>query len=208
MSDQHPPPLDDVPGIDAWLPWCPNEVMRQLTGVSAPWCLAGGWALDLWFGQQMRPHHDLEIAVLRRDFATFRARLNRFDFFVAADGEVSVLPLESYPGPQHHQVWVLDSSARAWRMSILLEPGDDETWVFRRDEAIRCPRSQMIATTTEGVPYLKPEGVLLYKAKATRPKDDDDFKSCAPLLVSAARTWLKSALVTTYPLHRWIEQLR
>jgi len=49
-------------------------------------------------------------------------------------------------------------------------------------------------STAEGVAYLKREKVLLYKAKATRPKDEDDFKACAPLMEFAARTWLKNAL--------------
>jgi hypothetical protein len=182
--------------------------MRQLVGASASWCVVGGWALDLWIGTQTRPHHDLEIAVLRRDFATFRERLSRFDFFVAADGKLSALPSGSCPGPQHHQVWVLDRPTRTWRLGILLEPGDHGTWVFRRNETIHCSRSQMIATTTGGLPYLKPEGVLLYKAKETRTKDENDFRACIPLLSFAARTWLKSALVSTYPSHHWIEQLR
>lgn len=203
-NDQRP---DDMPGIDAWNPWHPGEAMKQLAGISSWWCVAGGWALDLWLGEQTRPHRDLEIAVLRSDFSTFRARLSRFDFFVAADGKVSVLPLEACPDPQHHQVWVLDQPAKIWRMDILLEPGDNDTWVFRRDETIRRPRSQMTATTREGVPYLKPEGVLLYKAKATRPKDEDDFRASAPLMAIAARAWLKSALVRSYPSHHWIDQL-
>jgi hypothetical protein len=197
-----------MPDIEAWSPWYPNEVMRQLAGVQAPWCVAGGWALDLWLGKQTRLHHDLEIAVLRPDFAAFRTSLNRHAFFVAADDKVSVLPSDASPGNQHNQVWVLDEPTMVWRLGIFLEPGDAETWVFRRDETIRCPRRQMIAATTEGVPYLRPEGVLLYKAKATRPKDEDDFKVCAPLMGFAARFWLKNALARLYPSHRWIDELR
>ena len=207
MHHQNDQLADDIPGIDAWIPWHPDEAMKQLAGVPSSWCVAGGWALDLWLGNQTRPHHDLEIAVLRSDFATFRTRLSRFDFFAAADGKVSVLPSEESPHPQDHQVWVLDQPAKIWRMDILLEPGDIDTWVFRRDETIRCPRSQMIAVTREEMPYLKPEGVLLYKAKTTRPKDEDDFRVCASLMAFAARTWLKSALVRSYPLHHWIDQL-
>ena len=32
-------------------------------GVTAPWCVAAGWALDLFRGEQTREHEDLEIAV-------------------------------------------------------------------------------------------------------------------------------------------------
>jgi hypothetical protein len=209
MRNLNGQPRDDAPGIGAWIPWHPDEVMRQLAGVPASWCVAGGWALDLWLGKQTRLHHDLEIAVLRPDFVTFRARLSRFgSFFVAADDRVFLLPSEASPAAQHHQVWLLEESAKIWRLGIFLEPGDNDTWVFRRDETVRCPRSQMIATTTNGVPYLRPEGVLLYKAKATRRKDEDDFKACAPLIGFAARTWLKNTLFRLYPSHRWLDELR
>jgi hypothetical protein len=92
-------------------------------------------------------------------------------------------------------------------MAILLEPGDDQTWIFRRDEVLRRPRSQMIAATAEGVPSLKPEGVLIYIAKGTRPKDEMDFNTCTPVMDVAARAWLKNALVRLYPSHHWIERL-
>src|SRR6266568_4406552 len=92
----------------------------------------------------------------------------------------------------------------SWRMDIFVEPGDRDTWVFRRDEMIRCPRSRMIAITTQGVPYLRPEGVLLYKAKARRVKDEADFSACTPLMEPAARAWLRDSLARVHPRHPWI----
>jgi hypothetical protein len=207
MRDQHCRPLDGVPGLDAWVPWHPDEVPRHLAGIPAPWCVAGGWAIDLWLGKQTRTHHDLEIAVLRPDFAAFRARLNHLRCFVAADGELFALPAHLSPQPRHHQIWLLDQAENVWRMGLLLEPGDVRTWIFRRDETIHRPRSQMIAATAARIPYLKPEGILLYKAKATRPKDEMDFTACAPLLDFPARSWLKNALVRSYPSHPWIDRL-
>jgi hypothetical protein len=114
MQDQNGPLQDGVPGIDAWAPWHPNEVVKRLAGAPAAWCVVGGWALDLWLRQQTRPHHDLEIAVLRRDFATLRAHLTCFKCFAVAGGSVSVLPADSFPGPLQHQIWVLDEPAKAW----------------------------------------------------------------------------------------------
>jgi hypothetical protein len=198
---------DVIPGIDAWDPWHPDEAMKQLAGAPHSWCVVGGWALDLWLGRQTRPHHDLEIAILRADFFSFRVLLKRFRVFVAAEGATTALPPESPPDPEHHQIWVLDEYARVWRMGIFLEPGDNRTWVFRRDERIYCSRSQMIAISSEGVPYLKPEAVLLYKAKATRAKNDEDFRACAALMASGARAWLKNALISLHPAHRWIDDL-
>jgi hypothetical protein len=56
------------PPLAAWSPWSPEQAAEQLAGVSAPWCVIGGWAIDLFLGEQTRPHEDLEIAIARSDF--------------------------------------------------------------------------------------------------------------------------------------------
>jgi hypothetical protein len=156
----------------------------------------------------VRPHVDLEIAILRPHFPLFRSQLADFKCYVASDGKVSALAPGSIPEPGRHQIWILDEAIQSWRMDIFLEPGDSLAWAFRRDETIRRPRSQMIATTREGVPYLKPEGVLLYKAKAAHAKDEGDFRACAPLLQPSARAWLRDALSRAHPGHPWIGNLQ
>jgi aminoglycoside-2''-adenylyltransferase len=196
-----------VPDVDAWHAWSPADAAQRLAGVSVPWCVAGGWALDLWRGRQTRPHEDLEIAVLRSQFECVRMQLKDLALCSAGYGQVTWLPADAQPPPERHQVWVLEESARAWRMDILLEPGDAEIWVFRRDETIRRSRSAMVGVSADGIPYLRPEGVLLYKAKASRPKDDTDFAACVPLMDGHARGWLKEALQRAHPGHRWLSVL-
>jgi hypothetical protein len=65
----------------------------------------------------------------------------------------------------------------------------------------------MIATSGDGIPYLRPEGVLLYKAKAPRAKDDADFRASLDLMSPGARQWLHDALRHAYPGHHWIDAL-
>jgi hypothetical protein len=55
----------DLPGVDAWRPWSPREIADRLADLTASWCVAGGWALDLWLGRETRMHQDLEIAIPR-----------------------------------------------------------------------------------------------------------------------------------------------
>jgi hypothetical protein len=81
-----------------------------------PWCVAGGWALDVWRGRQTRPHDDLEIAILRPHFDMFRSRLKTLDCYAVGSGEVTALPASAEPPPGKHQVWLLDRPAGAWRM--------------------------------------------------------------------------------------------
>ena len=64
------------PPLDAWEPWRPDEVAARLSGIAAPWCVVGGWAIDLFLGRETRPHGDLEISIPRSAFAEVRDRLS------------------------------------------------------------------------------------------------------------------------------------
>ncbi len=196
----------DGPPLDAWRAWRPEQAAAQLAGVGIDWCVVGGWAIDLWLGRETRAHEDLEVAILRDDFPAIRAHLSAFDLHSVGDGEVRRLAPHDAPPPDKHQNWVLDTAANAWRMDIMMEAGDAQTWVFRRDPSIRASRSRMIGMRA-GVRFLKPEGVLLYKAKALRPKDEADFAACLPNLDDAAREWLADALMHAHPDHAWIAAL-
>ena len=147
----------DGPPLEAWAAWSPQEAATRLAGVTAPWCVAGGWALDLWLGEQTRPHGDLEIAIQREDLPQIRAALG-LPLHVAGDGEVRRLADDQTPPQHRHQNWVREGEA--WRMDIMLEPGDAETWVYRRDPNLTAPRAWMVGVAGQ-VPYLKPQGVFI-----------------------------------------------
>ena len=196
----------DGPGIEAWRAWSPQEAAARLAGCGAHWCVVGGWAVDLFLGKQTRAHDDLEIAIPRDDFARVRAALHAYDLYAVGDGEVHAMQQDQLPPADKHQTWVLDPTALHWRMDVMLEPGDAATWVFRRNESIRAARTSIVAER-DGVPYLKPEAALLFKAKATRPKDEADFTVCAAALRAPARNWLRAALTHAHPQHPWINRL-
>jgi hypothetical protein len=62
-----------------WEPWSPAEVARRLADVDAAWCVAAGWALDLWRGRQTREHEDIEIAVPAAGFPEIRRALAGYE---------------------------------------------------------------------------------------------------------------------------------
>lgn len=196
-----------TPGHDAWSAWHPGELGRHLRGVSEPWCIVGGWALDLWHGYRTRDHEDLEFSVLRDDFETFRQALNGLDFYTAQAGVVAYLPDGDVPAPDIAQVWCLDAVERRWRVDVMIEPGTPEIWVYKRDPRIARPRTAMVARTPDGLPYLKPAAVLLFKAKHRRPKDEIDFRNALPKLDEAERAWLKACLDAAHPGHAWARSL-
>jgi hypothetical protein len=207
----------------AWDAWPPRRVARVLAGVAAPWYVAAGWALDLFLGEQRREHEDLEVAVPADRFGAVADALEveGLELFAVSqdpartptlDGRGSTLatPL-ALAGDlltTSHQTWVLERAAGAWRFDVFREPADGDTWICRRNERIRMPYDRLIERTADGIPYARPEVVLLFKAKhADRAKDERDFAAVAPLLEPERRRWLAETLELAHPGHRWLAEL-
>ena len=100
-----------------------------------------------------------------------------------------------------------DADARAWRLDVFREPSAGGSWICRRDPRLRLPYSELIERSAAGIPYARPEIVLLFKAKAARTKDDDDLAQVLPALSPAARRWLADALVLVHGDHPWLRSL-
>ncbi|MDH4982497.1 amino acid transporter [Hyphomicrobium sp. D-2] len=195
------------PSDDAWSAWDPEQLAQRLRGVPCVWYVVGGWALDLWHGEQTRPHDDLEFAVLPDDIARFRAALSELEFFTAHDGQLEHLAADAVPAPHIGQMWGLDREAGCWRVDMMIERGTQMRWVCKRDEAIHAPRAEMVSRSAGGIPYLAPEAVLLFKAKYRREKDETDFARALPKLDAGQRERLADWLAIIHPGHGWLESL-
>lgn len=197
-----------VPDVTAWEAWRPEEVARLLAGVRAPWYIAAGWAIDLFLGYEHREHEDLEVAVPHDRFGEVAAALSGFEFFVIGDGLAWPLEHAGEAFTTEHQTWVREPATGRWRVDVFREPAEGDTWVCRRDARIRLPYERLIAWTPEDIPYVRPEVALLFKAKATRPKDDGDFAAVLPRLEPESRRWLREALEMIHPGHHWLDELQ
>jgi len=207
VTDEQIPPggtkvADDAP----WEAWRPDEAARLLAGLTVPWCVAAGWALDLFRGEQTREHGDLEIAVPAPDFGVVRDALAGYEMETIGAGRA--WPLDSPAFDVMHQTWVRDPAAGVYRLDIFREPQRDGAWVCRRDETITLPYRRIIRRTPGGIPYLAPEIVLLFKAKhAAEPKNQADFAGTLPRLEPGAVGWLRWALRRVHPGHAWLAAL-
>ena len=193
------------PDLALWDAWHPAEVARRLAGVDATWYVTAGWALDLHHGRQTREHEDVEIAVPEHAFEAVRGALDELELWVIGGGLAHPVTPETLAA--HHQTWVREPETGAWKLDVMREPWEGDTWVFRRDPRIRLPRDGVIALTNDGVPYARPEIALLYKAKSSRPKDDADFAAVLPLLTAEEREWLAQSIALVNPGHHWLQLL-
>lgn len=193
-----------TPNQELWNSWTPAELDLRLKTVSRPWCVVGGWALDLWLGEKTREHGDIEFTVLRDDFPEFRHVLGDLDMYTAKAGVLTFLPVGHVPGLDIQQVWCFDPVAQAWRVDMMIESGSPGMWVYKRDGSIRFPRSEMVYLSREGIPYLRPAAILLFKALRVRPKDEEDFHKTLPTLPDEEVAWLRQLLVKLHPGHHWI----
>ncbi|NIF31796.1 nucleotidyl transferase AbiEii/AbiGii toxin family protein [Enterobacter sp. Cy-643] len=196
-----------IPNQNCWESWNPDELACRLGYVSKPWCVVGGWALDLWHGAKTREHEDIEFTILREDFSVFRQALAGMEFFSVNDGVLTRLAEGLAPGVYISQIWCFDRSAGYWRADMMLEPGTPENWVYKRDRQIKRHRDEMVGVTTTGIPYLNPSAVLLFKAKYSRAKDKVDFFRAAPRLSPSECLWLQSCLEHQHLDHVWLTKL-
>ena len=177
-----------------------DRAVSAMDKFHAPWGIAGGWALDLFIGRESRSHADIDVAILRADQQQLRSQLSGRVEKVVERQLADWSPTEVLAPPVHevHVTW-----PDGYQLEFLLNEHDPQThdWVFRRDGRIRRP---LAATFARGrVPYLAPEIVLLYKAKALTEKDDADFRTVLSHLEDDRRSWLRQALNVTAPGHRW-----
>ncbi|HEX8069230.1 MAG TPA: hypothetical protein VF546_04705 [Pyrinomonadaceae bacterium] len=185
----------------------PAQVAALLWGFAPPWCVAGGWAVDLYLGRVTRAHADVECAVLRRDQFALRAHLRDWRWQKVVGGALVDWPRGEWVELPIHELYATDERAEPPRLEVLLNEARGDAWVFRRDARVTRPLAACVRKTTAGLPFLSPELVLLYKSKAPRAKDEEDFAAVVTQLEAEPRAWLRAALATCAPDHHWLRRL-
>lgn len=204
---------NDTEQLGVWQPWNPQEVASFFSGLDAPWWIAGGWALDLFLGQQTREHDDIDIQVLRRDQQIVRGALGTWDVQGAQPrAHPNEWPFREWESgtllnAEVHDVWCRPTPADPWILQLMIADTNGDTWLCRRDARIFRPVAAIGLKTADGIPYLAPEIQLLYKAKGLRPKDEADFARTLPHLDQERRQWLAQALTVVHPNHSWLRQI-
>ena len=197
----------DGPPLDAWRAWRPEQAAEHLAGVGIDWCVVGGWAIDLWLGRETRPHEDLEIAILRDDFAAIRTHLSGFDLHSVGDGEVRRLAPTTMPPADKHQNWVLDPRGERVadghhdgirrRANVGVSTRSVDPRAAQPDD--RHARRRAVPETGRRAAVQGESGTGKGRSAISRP--------VCRVLDDAARAWLAEALARAHPDHPWIATL-
>ena len=170
-ADPPLPPGGDPLGDVRWQPWSLAEVASRLQNVDVPWAFAAGWALDLFRGRETRAHDDVEIAVPAAAFDLIREALTPYEFDIVGAGRR--WPVSDGQALAHtHQTWLRNPETGSYHMDVFREPHDGGIWICRRNPALRLPYTELVRWTPDGLPYMAPEVVLLFKAKWDRPRTE------------------------------------
>ena len=197
-----------------WQSWQPYEVPQFFSELTIPWWIAGGWALDLFLGEQTREHEDIDVLFLRQDQHAIRTLLQGWDVQEAhPEMQPTSWPFREWKlgtslPPEVHDIWCRPKSTTPWALQFMVIDTQENQWLFRRNAQIKGPLATMGHMTDDGIPYLAPEIQLLYKAKALRPKDEADFANVLPHLDQRSCRWLFQTLTIEHPHHPWLSQLK
>ena len=158
-----------------------SAVCSLLSGLTVPYWIAGGWAIDLAVGQVTRDHADVDVMLLERDKHALRDDL--------PEDEVQITGRDKEP-----RRLALRSQNLLLPTEVILAEADGTFWVHRRG-AYRVQRPLAgITRHRDGIPFLAPEVVLLFKVRSKADKDQHDVETALPVLDAGQRSWLQETL--------------
>ena len=200
-----PPELDSA---SSWHPLSLHDVKMLFGGAPFFWCLAGGRGLAHRVGSEYRRHDDVDVVVLRPELPSVQSWLADWQLYLAGPpgtlrkwkhGEPVITPV--------HDIWAHRDNHSTWELQLMIQEADGDSWFFRRDRRVHGKLSDL-AGMVDGIPCLRPDLQLLFKAKDVRTKDEVDFRMVLSVLSAADRAQLGSWLRLTHPRgHVWFDAL-
>jgi hypothetical protein len=187
-----------------WAPMEPVDFAREMDGFDRPWWVVGGWAIEAATGYR-REHEDTDVSILACDVARFVEFIkDRWHVWNNVGGVLHPLGgLWGTVDDPASQLWLRANATSPWIVDIPLTPNAGGRWTNKLlpDQVAELDTVTWVAD--DGIRYLLPEIVLVFKARLRRPKDEPDFEATLPLLDDQRCAWLKDALETLVPEHSW-----
>jgi Aminoglycoside-2''-adenylyltransferase len=190
----------------SWEVVTPGAAAQLCAGLDVPWWVCGGWAIEAYAAVR-REHSDIDLGVFRRDVSEV---INHFaaEYHVWAVSSGALKPIATAGElPEHAtQLWIREHSGAPWLLDIQLTDDSDGKWVFKRDPSFVLPLNEA-TWESRGIRYLKPELVVLFKAKYAAAKDEADLCATLPWLDAAGRHRCADLISRVHPDHPWLAML-
>ena len=127
-----------------WLSLSPSRAAELLAGYPGTWWVAGGWAVDLFLGEQTRPHADMDIALWREEQPLLRAHFSSWDIRVAHDGKLTPWRDGDWLSRPRHQFWARPRGQEAWALETSARTASTNAWLSGENR--RCTRLRSISS--------------------------------------------------------------
>ena len=134
-------------------------------GFQRPWWVVGGWAIEAFTGAP-REHEDVDVSILACDVPALRAHVgDTWHLWNIADGALRPL-IDHWPDVTSREP-DLGASRRhlPWIFDMPLTPDRDGLWTNKRLPDHVAPLEEVTWVADDGIRYLNPEIVLMYKAR-------------------------------------------
>ncbi len=218
-----------------------RELNDYLAKADIDWAICGGDAIDMFVGKQTRDHKDIDVAVFwdeREQLLTYLLQGN-WRIFEPENGLLREVTNLQNDYRKKDNLWCILNSSSAYYIEkdhgdfyqittsrkqqvsldfieFLFNDRDGNSFLYKRNHNIKLGNA--ILHDFNGIPFLAPEMVLLYKSVFTRYLDSSrpedismvncyrhDFNMSLPLLTIEQKYWLKNALLVCYPDgHEWL----
>ncbi|WP_406051495.1 nucleotidyltransferase domain-containing protein [Kribbella sp. NBC_00889] len=179
-----------------------------MEGFGRPWWVVGGWAVDAFTGVGRR-HDDVDVSIFASDVPALRTYVgDRWHLWCLAGEDMRPLT-DRHPEVFHpaSQIWVREHGDAPWVIDLPLTPDRDGLWTNKFIADHVAPLDEVTWVAGDGIRYLNPEIVLLFKARKRRPKDERDLACVWPLLSQDKQLWLRNMIRRTDNNHPWLQQL-
>ena len=205
-----------------------NEFMQNM-GVD--YAICGGHAIDLFLGEKTRPHKDLDVAVYwsDRDKIVQHMLNEGWEIYEPCGTEYlhkikdvanqkriktniwCVKPCNAhYKFTEHEKDMLAVDFDNAEQIELdyiefLFNTKKDGHFLYARNNDMKMTMDNAI-NKLDGIPYLAPEFVLLYKSTAAdNPDYQLDFSNASLKMNERQAAWLKNALSIMFPNgHKWL----
>jgi hypothetical protein len=193
---------------DRWTPLAVGDVVALFESAPFQWGLAGGYAVEQFLGRSIRSHGDIDILIFRDEQLQLQCWMAGWLLYAAdPPGTLREWPPGEALPYGIHDIWGHRAEADSWELQIMLAEADGGEWFSRHHPLVRGARDELM-TVYGGIPCIRVEVQLLYKARKPRPKDGQDFEACLPLMNSESRSWLRGSIRMLFPDgHPWLAHL-